>query len=58
MNDDPIVAEVRKARTQYAKQFDFDLDAICRDLKKKQDKPGKKVVSFRPKRAAEASRSL
>ena len=32
MTDNPIVAEVRKARDDYAKQFHYDLDAICRDL--------------------------
>ncbi len=49
MNDDPIVEEVRKARNEYAKKFDYDLDAICRDLQEKQEQPGKKVVSFPPK---------
>lgn len=51
MQDDPIVEEVRKAREDYAKQFDFDLDAICDDLQKKQMKSGKKAVSFPPKPA-------
>ena len=50
MNEDPIVEEVRKARDEYAKKFDYDLDAICRDLQKKQEQPGKQVVSFPPKR--------
>ena len=52
MNDDPIVQEVRKARDEYAKKFDYDLDAICRDLQEKQQQPGKQVVSFPPKRPA------
>ena len=50
MNDDPIIEEVRKAREVYAKKFDYDLDAICLDLQKKQEQPGKQVVSFPPKR--------
>jgi len=50
MNDDPIVEEVRKARNEYAKKFDYDLDAICRDLQQKQEQLGKHVVSFPPKR--------
>lgn len=50
MNDDPIVDEVRKARDEYAKAFGYDLDAIGRDLQKKQEQPGKQVVSFPPKR--------
>jgi len=44
--EDPIVAEVRKARDDYAKQFDYDLDAIFRDLKKKEQQGGRRVVSF------------
>jgi len=50
MNDDSIIQEVRKARDEYAKKFDYDLDAICQDLQKKQEQPGKQVVSFPPKR--------
>ncbi|MGA2797428.1 MAG: hypothetical protein ABSE63_07625 [Thermoguttaceae bacterium] len=46
---DPIVDEVRKAREDYARQFNFDLDAICRDLRQKQESSGAKVVSL-PKR--------
>ena len=43
---DPIVDEVRKVREDYARQFDFDLDAICRDLREKQELSGAKVVSL------------
>ena len=49
MTDDPIVAEVRKARDDYAKQFHYDLDAICRDLQQKEQQSGRKLVSFPPK---------
>jgi hypothetical protein len=50
MMDDPIVAEVRKARDDYAKRFNYDLDAICQDLQQKQMQSGRKLVSFPPKR--------
>jgi hypothetical protein len=50
MIDDPIVAEVRKARDEYARRFNYDLDAICNDLQQRQAQAGKKVVSFSPKR--------
>jgi hypothetical protein len=46
---DPIVEEVCKARDEYAKKFNYDLDAICRDLQKKQKQYDKKLVSFPPK---------
>ena len=49
---DAIVDEVRKAREDYARQFDFDLDAICRDLRQKQQVSGVQVVSL-PKRPVE-----
>ena len=49
MFHDPIVAEVRTARDQYAKRFNYDLDAICRDLRKKQQQRTN-VVSLPPKR--------
>ena len=54
---DPIVDEVRQAREDYAEKFNFDLDAICEDLRKSQGKEGRTVVSLPPKKSEpEASR--
>jgi hypothetical protein len=50
MQLDPIVEEVRKARDEYAKRFNYDLDAICRDLQEKQRLSHRKVLSLPPKR--------
>ena len=50
MIDDSIVDEVRAARDQYARQFNHDLDAICRDLQQKQVQSGRKLVTFPPRR--------
>ncbi|MBI4025240.1 MAG: hypothetical protein HY360_09695 [Verrucomicrobia bacterium] len=41
MNDqkqwkDPIVAEVRRVRDELAKKFNYDVQAICEDLMKRQ----------------------
>ena len=33
---DPIVEEVRKARKKHTERFNFDLHAICEDLKMKE----------------------
>jgi hypothetical protein len=41
---DPIVEEVRKCRDAYAKRFNYDLDAIFRDLKEKERRSGRVVV--------------
>ncbi len=49
MSHDPIVDEVRQWRDDYAKKFNYDLDAICRDLQEKQKASSQKVVSFAPK---------
>ncbi len=33
---DPLVTEVRKYRMEHAKKFNFDVHAICNDLRKYQ----------------------
>jgi hypothetical protein len=46
---DPIVEEVREARKKHAERFNFDLHAICEDLKKKEKHCGHEVKSLPPK---------
>jgi hypothetical protein len=43
---DPIIEEVRKIREKHAAKFNYDLDAICRDLKEQERKSERKVVSL------------
>ena len=43
---DPIVDEVRRARDAYAARFNYDLRAIYRDLKEKEKRSGRQVVSY------------
>jgi hypothetical protein len=52
MWEDPIVAEVRRAREAHAAQFNNDLLAIYRDLKLQERKSGRKFVSYPARRAA------
>jgi hypothetical protein len=47
---DPIVEEVHRARDAHAKQSNYDLDAICKDLRKREKASGQPTVSLRPKR--------
>ena len=47
---DPIVEEVRRERDAYAKEFNYDLDAIYRDLKAKECQSKPRVVPCPPKR--------
>lgn len=49
MSRDSIVDEVRKARDEYARKFNYDLHAICEDLRRKEKESGAVVVT-RPKR--------
>lgn len=43
---DPIVDEVRRIRDAYAARFDYDLRAIYRDLKEKEKRSDRKIVSY------------
>ena len=45
--NDPIVDEVRRVRDAHAARFNYDLDAIFRDIKEQEKKSGRKFVSFR-----------
>jgi len=47
---DHIVAEVRQAREAYAKQFNYDVHAMWRDLQERQQQSGRPVISLPPKR--------
>ncbi len=48
--NDPIVEEVRQVREAYAARFNYDLDAIFRDIKEQEKKSGHTFVSFTPPR--------
>jgi hypothetical protein len=57
MWEDPIVEQVRKVREEHAARFNYDLEAICRDLKK-QEKQGKwRLVSLPPRRPVPLDRA-
>lgn len=51
MWQDPIIKETRELRNQYAAQFNYDLDAIFEDIKKRQEKSTRRRVSFSPHKA-------
>jgi hypothetical protein len=51
--NDPIVEEIRRVRDALAARFNYDLDAIFRDIKEQENeekKRGRKFVSFAPPR--------
>ncbi len=50
MYRDPIVEQTRKLREEYAARFNFELDAICDDLMKRQRASDRKLINRNPKR--------
>jgi hypothetical protein len=46
MRPDPIVEEVRKVRDALAARFNYDLEAIFRDLREKEKESGRSYVTF------------
>jgi hypothetical protein len=50
MWNDPIVEEVRKVRSDHAKKFNYDLQAIVADLQKQQKASKRKFVILPPRK--------
>lgn len=46
MLQDPIIEEIHRIREEYARKFDFNIDAICKDLQAKQTENEHRLVSF------------
>ena len=53
MIKDPILEELWKHREEYAAKFNYDIDAIFLDLKKKEKESERIFISAPPKRASE-----
>ncbi len=49
---DPIVEEIRGFRNEHAKQFNYDLDAICEDIKAHQTHYANQLVKLKSKKIA------
>ncbi|MEO5333256.1 MAG: hypothetical protein H7839_14670 [Magnetococcus sp. YQC-5] len=56
MWEDPIVEEIRKIREEHAARFNYDLDAIYKDLKRLEEESGRKMVSLQSKPIQEFQR--
>jgi len=51
---DPIVDEVRGFRKEHAQRFNFDLHAICADIRRFEASCGHEVVELPPKKLESA----
>ena len=49
MWEDPIVAEIRRVREEHAAKFNYDLDAIFRDIKDAERLSGCLFMSYPPR---------
>ncbi len=48
---DPVVEEVREIRDAYARRFEYDIDAICEDLRDQESRADRELVEPAPRRA-------
>jgi len=46
---DTIIAELRKIRDEHAAKFNYDIDAIVADLRRREREAPAKLVSRRPR---------
>jgi hypothetical protein len=53
---DPIVEEIRREREAYAAKFNFDVDAIFRDIQRRQKESGRTYVTLQKKTAPKPKR--
>jgi len=53
MWEDPIVQEVRQEREKLSAQFNFDIRAIFKDLRKKQKTHGARLIRPKDREATE-----
>ena len=46
LTTNPIIEEIHAFRAEYARQYDYDLKAICNAAQQKQRQSGHEIVSF------------
>ncbi len=54
---DSIVEEIHRYRENYLKKYQFDLHAICRDIREKQDHDDRPIVPPKPRPAKKITRT-
>jgi hypothetical protein len=55
VTEDPIVAEIRAIREAYASRFNYDLEAIVRDIQEQERRGDWPTVILPPKRIEKAA---
>ena len=49
MDEDPIINEIRTIRDEFAKQHNYDIDAMVQALQAESAAKGRKLVTFPPR---------
>lgn len=57
MWNDKIVEEIHKSREEYLKKFNYDIHAVCQDIRKKTRDNDRRVVKPVPRPVKNTSRS-
>lgn len=50
MAEDEIIAQVRAIREAWAARFNYDMDAIFQDVKEREKRSTRRVITVKPKR--------
>ena len=54
---DEIIREVRRAKEELAKQFNYDIDALAAELRRRQENSGREVVNLEKQAAEQCANS-
>ena len=46
MKSDPVIEELHRIRDEHSKQFNYDVHAICEDIRRREKESGRTYVSF------------
>ena len=58
MGQDEVLEEIYRIREEHAKAFNYDLQAICDDLRQKQAASGRQIISTPLKPRQRLNKSL
>ena len=58
LHDDPIIAEIHAFRDEHAAKFGYDIDAIFKDIRARQEASGRKYVRYPARRISTETENL
>jgi hypothetical protein len=50
MNDDPVLQEAWRIKDENGARYDYDIRRMAHELKEEEERSGREVVSFAPRR--------